>query len=281
MSERRRERPTVSICIPVYNGEAFVREAIASALAQQGVDSIEVLIVDNASTDRTPEIVASFTDARVRYHRNDANLGAVPNFNRAIALAQGEYVKILCADDVIYPTCVAKQLGALRRAGPHTALACCARAVLVGQGRRRARRAYPGRGRQIAGRDAIVACVRRGTNLIGEPGAVLARRDAIEAAGGFAPDQSFCVDIDLWFRLLLTGDLVVVAETLAGFRVRADSWSISLSRHHAESFRELIARYRDHPGVRLSRRDVLQGGAMATVNAWLRAVFYRVMLGTP
>lgn len=96
--------PTVSLGLPVYNGENFVAQAIDAALAQTYVD-FELIICDNASTDRTEEIcrAAADRDKRVRYIRNERNLGAAPNFNLAFELSRGTYFKWIAHDDLIGP----------------------------------------------------------------------------------------------------------------------------------------------------------------------------------
>jgi hypothetical protein len=96
--------PRVSIGLPVYNGQAYVRAAIESILAQTFTD-FELVICDNASTDQTPAICQAFAaaDPRIRYHRSETNLGASPNFNRAFQLSRSEYFKWAAADDLIEP----------------------------------------------------------------------------------------------------------------------------------------------------------------------------------
>jgi len=95
-------RPKVSIGLPVYNGENYLRNALESILDQTFRD-FEVIISDNASTDRTGEICREYAakDPRIRYCRNDRNLGAAGNFNRAFELSSGEYFKWAAHDDVI------------------------------------------------------------------------------------------------------------------------------------------------------------------------------------
>lgn len=102
--------PRVSICIPTFNRADMVGCAIRSALSQTYQD-IEVVVVDNASTDNIEEVVASFDDPRLRFMKNEENLGLFGNFNRCIEVAQGEFLHILHSDDYIDPdfteTCVA------------------------------------------------------------------------------------------------------------------------------------------------------------------------------
>jgi len=90
----------ITIGIPVFNREDLVRKALESALRQPEPD-LEILVVDNASTDRTWEIVNSYHERRLRLVRNDRNLGLFGNFNRCITLARGRYVVTLCSDDVL------------------------------------------------------------------------------------------------------------------------------------------------------------------------------------
>jgi hypothetical protein len=97
--------PRVSIGLPVYNGEEFLEESIESLLAQTYED-FELLISDNASTDRTEEICRKYAaqDARVRYWRNPRNIGGTRNQNVLIRQARGEYFRCAAHDDVCAPT---------------------------------------------------------------------------------------------------------------------------------------------------------------------------------
>jgi glycosyltransferase involved in cell wall biosynthesis len=94
----------VSLGIPVYNGERFVATAIQSAVDQTFTD-FELIICDNASTDRTAEICEEFArkDSRIRYIRQEINIGAKANFNRVFEYARGEYFKWIAADDICGP----------------------------------------------------------------------------------------------------------------------------------------------------------------------------------
>ena len=122
--------PRVSIGVPVYNGERFLAETLDSVLAQTFGD-IEVIISDNASTDRTREICAEYQkrDSRVRYYRNDQNLGSTRNFNRTVDLATGEYFKSASADDLCAPELVSQCVSVLD-AQPQVVL-CYGRTTLI------------------------------------------------------------------------------------------------------------------------------------------------------
>ena len=105
--------PLVTIGVPVYNGEAFLAEAL-DALVWQTYQNLEILISDNASTDDTEGIARSFAnaDSRIRYERLPSNIGPVLNFNRLVHLARGDYFKWAAHDDLHAPDyierCVAR-----------------------------------------------------------------------------------------------------------------------------------------------------------------------------
>lgn len=99
------KQPRVSIGVPVYNGENYLAEALDSLL-RQTFDDFELLISDNASTDRTHEICQEYAarDGRVRYVRQVRNVGAGPNHNRVLELSQAPYFKWAAHDDLYAPT---------------------------------------------------------------------------------------------------------------------------------------------------------------------------------
>lgn len=115
-SEMIEKNPKVTIGIPVYNGENFLADAIEAVLAQT-YQHFEIVISDNASTDRTREICEAYAarDGRIRYVRTAQNQGAAWNFNRVFELATGKYFKWLAHDDLIDPTFVEKAVNLLER----------------------------------------------------------------------------------------------------------------------------------------------------------------------
>ncbi|NJN32845.1 MAG: glycosyltransferase family 2 protein [Synechococcales cyanobacterium RM1_1_8] len=124
--------PKVTIGIPVYNGENFLREAIESVLNQTYGD-FELLLCDNASTDLTAEICQEYVqrDSRVRYHRNPENIGLSRNLNRVFELSRGEYFKWAAHDDLIAPNYLSSCL-AIMEADPEIVL-CQSHIQVVGK----------------------------------------------------------------------------------------------------------------------------------------------------
>lgn len=109
MSSQIDALPKLSIGMPVYNGEQLLADALTSILSQTFSD-FELIVCDNASSDRTAEICREFAaqDGRIRYVRNQHNLGAIPNFNRVASLARAPYFKWSANDDLIAPTFLAE-----------------------------------------------------------------------------------------------------------------------------------------------------------------------------
>jgi glycosyltransferase involved in cell wall biosynthesis len=106
--------PLVSIGVPVYNGARLLRRTLESLVAQT-YTALEIIVLDNASTDETPAIAREFAarDARVRYVRNETNIGAVPNFRKVLGLASGKYFTWTAADDSRPPEAIERCVRAL------------------------------------------------------------------------------------------------------------------------------------------------------------------------
>lgn len=267
--------PTVSVCVPVYNGGAFVDETIRSVLAQTYAD-FELVAVDNVSTDDSLARLQRWadTDTRVRVVAASEHVGAVQNFQRATAACAGTYFKLVCADDTLAPDCLARQVTALE-AHPGAAIAASRRTIVDETGdviiERHGLRGLHG---LVRGRDAISRCVRGGTNQLGEPAAVLVRADLLSQAGTWSDEWPYMTDLELWFRLLHLGDLVAIDEPLATFRVHTSGWSAEMGRTQAKQARLLFARERALPDPAVSRVDTLVGGAKAQILQYGRRALY-------
>ena len=104
----------MSVCIPTRNRMEMLREAIESVLVQT-FDDFELIISDNASTDRTEDVVGAFHDGRIRYVKLERDVGAIGNFNHCLGMARGRYVCILNDDDWMLPENLLQKARALDR----------------------------------------------------------------------------------------------------------------------------------------------------------------------
>lgn len=122
--------PQVSIGLPVYNGENFLKEALDSILSQTYED-FELIISDNASTDGTADICGDYADrdARIRYIRQEKNIGAAPNFNSLFQVATGEYFKWAAHDDLIAPAYLEQCVKVLN--SDHSVVLCTSKAQVI------------------------------------------------------------------------------------------------------------------------------------------------------
>jgi len=174
--------PRVSIGLPVFNGERYLARAIDSILGQDFAD-FELIICDNASTDRTPEICAAYArrDARVRYFRNPRNLGAGPNYDRCFHLARGTYFKWVAHDDRLALDYLSHTVAALD-AAPKAVL-CTTGVMEIGpwdEVRRVYRNLFPGVDARSAAR-RLAAVIHTRHNC--EDFFGLFRRDALNGSG--------------------------------------------------------------------------------------------------
>ena len=211
--------PKVSVCVPTYHRAALLKVFLPTILSQTLRD-IEVLICDNASPDETTAVVQPFlaADSRVRYYRNDTNLGPFGNFNRLLELSRGEYVCIVHDDDSYAPDFLEREAAMLDRHS-NVGMVHCAVYEIDAQGaRQRTLRAYPTT-RVLESRTEFIRYL-QGHNVCCS--SVMARRSTYLASGGFDP-KYICADFLMWLKLALLGDVGYIADPLLERRVHDES----------------------------------------------------------
>lgn len=266
----------VSVVVPAYQNAAFIELTLDSVLEQTHRD-LEVVVADHGSTDGTWDKIQRYAqDPRVVLLQTRKGGGAERNWNRVTAAASGSLVKLVCGDDLIYPTCVQEQVEAMQ-ANPGVAMVACRRDLVDAHGRvLLRRRGLPGLVGRVSGPRAVRIAVRAGTNVFGEPACVLLRRDVVSKVGGWSAEQPYVIDEDLYLKVLRHGDLFAQGDSLAAFRITASQWSVALAREQARQGREFLRRVqRDHPDV-VSDADVRLGSARATLAAVQRRAAYAV-----
>lgn len=187
-------QPLISVIIPCYNSEAFLRESIASAL-NQTYGNVEVIVIDDGSTDSSQEILHA-CGHKIRWE-TQANQGAPVARNRGIKIATGEYIKFLDADDVLLPDCLEFQMGKTLK------LASARKAIVYGDALRvdRAGQALPSYSLTPKQPDQDpIAHILSQCPLTSCP---LHRRDYLLDIGGFDPSLPRSQEHDLHLRLVL------------------------------------------------------------------------------
>jgi glycosyltransferase involved in cell wall biosynthesis len=215
--------PTVSICLPVYNGEKYLGEAIKSILAQTYED-YELLISNDCSTDSSLEIANSFArqDSRIVVWTTEKNLGLFQNYNKCIQRARGRFIKPFAQDDLFAPSMLSRCLDALS-ADDSVALVCTSRTTIDEQGQAHKFNEQLDSTRLIEGNEAIKGCLVRLHNWIGEPSAVMF--PASRAGSGFDIGYYHLGDLEYWFRVIAGGRLLYLHEPLCSFRFHPESTS--------------------------------------------------------
>ena len=208
--------PAVSVLMAVYNGAPTVVHAVTSVLSQTAGD-LELIVVDDGSTDATPDLLNGVRDARLRVTRQ-ARAGLTPALNAGLALARAPLVARLDADDVALPERFARQRGFLERV-PDVGLVGTA-------------------AREVDGHGALVRIVRppeddgalRRALIRANPfvhSSVMMRRALVERVGGYDETLPVAQDYDLWMRLARVTRLanladVLVIRTLGAHRVSVE-----------------------------------------------------------
>lgn len=212
--------PSVTVLLTVYNGGAYLREAVESVLAQTHED-FELLVIDDASTDGALESIPP--DPRIRVLRNERNIGQIPSLNRGLREARGDYVARLDADDVCLPHRLERQIELLDRL-PDVALTATWVDIVDTDGR--LWKAVRPRVDRFA--DFVCQVITGHVNLV-HP-SLMFRRDVVLDMGGFDEELNAAEDQDLYRRLVLgRREVRVVTEPLLRYRRHEQQMTIAKS----------------------------------------------------
>ena len=204
------QAPRLSVLLPVWNGEAFLEQAMESIL-RQTLSSFELIVIDDGSCDRSAAIAEEFASAdnRVRALRRP-HQGLPATLNAGIAAVRGEYVARMDADDISVPDRLQKQVAYLD-AHPACVAVGAWIEVIDEAGRHIGLKTY------VTTHEEISAALLRGISPMAHP-TVVARGDALRAAGGYDARRYPSEDLDLWFRLGERGELANLPEMLLQHR---------------------------------------------------------------
>lgn len=249
------EEPLVSVAIAAYNAERFIGATLASVLAQS-YRNIEVIVLDDGSTDRTGEIVLGHAarDARVKLFRQ-ANAGPSAARNAALERARGEYVALIDADDLWHPDKLRKQVAVLRRGGPEVGLVYCWSVYIDEAGTPTGNYAA-----NCEVGDVYLKLLLY--NFIGCGSTPLIRRSCIERCGTFRDEYTGLEDKELLMRIAEHYRFAVVPEFLVGYRIMGGTTSHAY-RQIETCYRRLLLEVRGrHPEI------------PEIVYRWSRGMFY-------
>jgi glycosyltransferase involved in cell wall biosynthesis len=264
-----------SVVVPVFNGMPHL-PALADSLLAQTYPDLEIIFSDAGSTDGSTEFLAGMDDPRVRVVTRDDVVGAAANWTAVSRAAQGDYVKLVCQDDLLVREAVALQVSDLE-AAPGAVMAIAQRDIVDANGDV----LYAARGGAgltagtMRGTDVIRACYLNGTNVIGEPLAVLFRRQAFLDALPWDDSNPLVLDLMFYAKVAATGDVVVRKGSIGGFRVSTSSWSTRLASVQRQQFERWQREYERSLPARPSGIQRVRARAGVHGQTLLRRAAYR------
>lgn len=222
-TEGMNKRMLVSIVMAVYNGEEFLKEALDSALDQTHTN-IEMIVVNDGSTDGTKKILDNIDDTRVRIIHLEKNQGAANALNVGISQARGKWIAIQDADDNSYPTRIEEQVKYIVKhpelAGVGTFIECIGGGLGVSGGMLRG---VEKNRNSFISREEIKENIYWGCPLTHS--SVMFSKDIFQKVGGYNTEFKIAYDYDLWLRMLENGAIENVPKVLLQYRIHKKSLS--------------------------------------------------------
>lgn len=200
--------PLVTVFIPVYNAEKYIRESLESII-NQTYENLEILIVDDGSTDRTVNIIQSFNDSRIRLLRNAENKGIPYTRNRGLKEANGKYLAIMDADDISYTNRIERQVQFMEE-NPDVDVVASYYKIIGGRFNKTFRPKYIKKEELKV--DLLFA------NPIGNPTSLI-RMDTIKKHDLLYNEKYFVAqDYGMWIEISKIGNLIILPEVLLKYR---------------------------------------------------------------
>lgn len=242
--------PKVSVILPVYNNEKYLRQAIESVLNQTFKD-FEFLIFDDCSTDKSLSIIKSYKDKRIKVFTSEKNRYSIVHMNKGISIAKGNYIARMDADDISLPNRFEKQVNFLDKNKSIVLVGCFAYEINP-EGKITDKIFKP-----VGPQNIRKTCFYYGPHI--QP-SIMFRKDIIQKVGLYREQYPLIEDIDLYFRLIFSGYKTDnIPEYLLKYRVHPDStnkyykeknrigfelkWEIQKKLHLKYTFTEFISIY--------------------------------------
>ena len=234
-----RPLPRVSIVTPSFNQARFIERTIRSVL-NQGWPNLEYIVIDGASTDGSREIIRRYEPYLTRWV-SEPDRGQTDAIIKGLGQATGEYVTWVCSDDVLFPGSLERMAGALA-AHPEAGIVYGGVAFIDEEDRILKVRSYPDMD--------LAKLLYERHSTVAQPSSLI-RRKTLDEAGGLDRTLAYCMDYDLWIRLLRVSGCVNLGETvLSGYRLHTRSKTVGSYRKMAL---EKIAVNRRYTGDRINK----------------------------
>jgi glycosyltransferase involved in cell wall biosynthesis len=278
-----KKNPTVSVVIPTYNREQLIGRSIKSVLSQTYQD-FEIIVVDDASTDNTKEVINSFNDDRIRYVRHKQNRGEATARNTGIKVARGEYIASQDSDDVWFPQKLAKQIELLQNTSPKVGVAYTGFWKIENNEKTYIPFSWVNQKEGDIHRELLKG------NFIGSP-ATLIKKECFKKVGMFDERLFHLVDWEMWLRVSKYYHFKFIDEPLLVAHYDSDNVSTNqnefiksqelILKKHFEDFskdKELLVTYYIYIGdLLISKGDVRKGRSYLTKALKLSPFSFRAL----
>lgn len=237
--------PAVTVLLPVHNAEAFIEGSVRSILQQTFTD-FELLVIDDGSTDRTPEILRGFTDPRLRLEPNGRNLGLIATLNRGLDLARGRYIARMDADDLALPARLEKQYACMEARPDVGVLGTWVRTLGLDED-------YDitfGRGHDYIRFRLFFS------NYLHHP-SVMLRKSVLDTHGIRYGDYLHIEDYEMWLRIAEYARIDILPEILLRYRI------------HGNNISMVNKDFQENHSARMRRRQVESLGISVTDAEWV------------
>lgn len=228
--------PKVSIVVPVYNGLTFLNELIDS-LKSIKYPNLEFIFSDGGSSDGSLDFLRSIDLENVHVLSSKKKISAAENWTNATEFASGEFIKLVCQDDILYPDSISKQVGDLVK-NSTAVLAAAQRDIIDHKGellfRKRGLSGIDDGYVLNSGEKIMHKCYIEGTNILGEPLSVLFKTDYLRRVMPWDDTNPLMLDLSTYQKVSVFGDFVIRFESVGAFRVSSSSWSTKLAKHQLE-----------------------------------------------
>ena len=270
-------QPLVSVVVPVFNGLPHLT-ALVDSLRAQTYPNLEIVFSEGGGSDGGLEYLKTLDDSRVRIIEQPKGTSAAENWTRATQAATGEFTKLICQDDLLYPRAIEHQVNELL-GHPSAVMSTASRDIVDAEGTTVFRnRGLSGlKGELVSGSSAIRECYLRGTNVIGEPLAVLFRTEALQRNLPWLDDNPLMLDLSMYQKVAPLGDVVLRKSPVGAFRVSSSSWSTKLAREQVDQTREWQDAYAKVHYATISRADRRRAAIGRTTQTSLRRLAYKVL----
>lgn len=213
--------PIISVLLPVFNSDRYIAECIDSII-NQTISDFEILVIDDCSTDKTVNIISSYSDSRIKLIRKEVNTGYTDSLNWGLKNAKGEFIARMDADDICLPTRFEKQLTFLKKNSD--VILCGTQFRQIGDNII---------SKLATNHDEIKVRLIEGS-CIAHPTVMFRKKYFIDNNILYNRQMEPAEDYDLWSRLVFMGKLANLPEVLLLYRIHPDQISISKQNKQVE-----------------------------------------------